>query len=92
MSLAMFTLITIHNCEFEATAPPLLLLTGFAVANVYRMLQAFVTIPSTDPSLKAPVVFLRDWATWDCYMFAVILALLTWMADVLVVSCLLVYF
>ncbi|TEB27282.1 hypothetical protein FA13DRAFT_1816426 [Coprinellus micaceus] len=75
MSLAMFTLITIHN-----------------FANVHRMLQAFVTIPSTDLSITAPVVFLRDWSTWDCYIFAVILALLTWMADVLVIyRCYLVY-
>ncbi|KAJ2921391.1 hypothetical protein H1R20_g15706, partial [Candolleomyces eurysporus] len=53
--------------------------------NVYRLIHAYASIPLDDPSPAAPVAFLRDWSQWDCYMFAVIGALLTWLGDILVI-------
>lgn len=50
------------------------------------MIYAYANIPLENSDPRAPVSHLRDWFTWDCYMFAVIGALTTWIGDILVVS------
>ena len=51
------------------------------------MIYAYATIPLENPSdPKAPITHLRDWFEWDCYLFAWVGALTTWIGDVLVVS------
>ncbi|KAJ2918745.1 hypothetical protein MD484_g1657, partial [Candolleomyces efflorescens] len=62
-----------------------ILITLHNSTNVYRSIKAYALIPLDDLSPAAPVTFLRDWNQWDCYLFAVIGALLTWLGDILVV-------
>ena len=56
-----------------------------SVGNTYRMLQAFIFVPLSDPRPGVPALYLRDWQHWDAMMFGIIGALLTWIGDVLVV-------
>ncbi|KAJ2921392.1 hypothetical protein H1R20_g15707, partial [Candolleomyces eurysporus] len=67
--ILMFLLISLHN-----------------FTNVYRMIYAYATIPLENPyDPKAPITHLRNWHKWDCYMFAWVGALTTWIGDILVI-------
>lgn len=60
--------------------------------NVFRMIHAYAEVPLTDRSPAAPVNYIRKCSNWDCYMFMVISALLTWTGEILLIyRCFLVW-
>ena len=48
------------------------------------MLGAYAAYDPNDPNFA--IRFLFDWERWDAYAFPIILAVLTWVGDILVVS------
>ncbi|TFK18033.1 hypothetical protein FA15DRAFT_683390 [Coprinopsis marcescibilis] len=57
------------------------LITIHNFTNVHRMIQAY----AYETSFAYPAIFLRDLNNWDCFAFPVILALVIWIADILVI-------
>lgn len=48
------------------------------------MVRAYALFIGTPPNL--PVIYTQDYVKWDNYAHLVIMALLTWMGDILVVG------
>ncbi|TFK18035.1 hypothetical protein FA15DRAFT_731606 [Coprinopsis marcescibilis] len=57
------------------------LITIHNFLNIYRMLKAY----AYETSYAYPVTFLRSMNNWDCFAFPLILALIIWIADILVI-------
>ncbi|TEB27274.1 hypothetical protein FA13DRAFT_1816422 [Coprinellus micaceus] len=71
--------------QFAGVITMFILISLHNFGNTYRMLQAFVFVPLSDPRPGVPALYLRDWQNWDALMFGIIGALLTWIGDVLVI-------